>query len=100
MGESAKSADIEQDQRIEDWNKNRRGGKPLKHFATWETFVFKFKKECTVRDKSGNAIEAIRSLVQGTMTCDKYPTQFKSLVIRTGYNEVALIEENKRGLHH
>ena len=45
------------------------------------------------------AIDTIRLIEQGNMTCEEYATVFSTHFIRSGYNETSGLEEFKRGLN-
>jgi len=72
----------------------------IDHFADYQAFETAFIAYFAIRDTSGEAIEAIRLLVQGDHSADEYLTMFKSYADNSGYNEPALLEEWKRGINN
>jgi hypothetical protein len=73
---------------------------PLPHpFTTWQQFQDAFSAHFSLRDASEEAILNLRLLEQENKTCDEYLVMFKNYATSTGYNDVALLEEFKRGLN-
>jgi hypothetical protein len=73
---------------------------PLPHpFTTWQQFQDAFSTHFSLRNASEEAILNLRLLEQENKTCDEYLVLFRNYATSTGYNEVALLEEFKRGLN-
>lgn len=68
-------------------------------FITFEAFIEGFKQAFADPDPASTARLAIESLVQTSKTADEYIAQFKDLAVRTGYDQIALVERFKRGLN-
>ena len=67
-------------------------------YQTWKDFTTVLHAHFQLQDDSAEAIHKIRTLDMGSGTAEDYTTTFKTYQVRTGYNEVALIEEYRRGL--
>jgi len=67
-------------------------------YQTWKDFTTVLHAHFQLQDDSAEAIHKIRTLDMGSGTAEDYTTTFKMYQVRTGYNEVALIEEYRRGL--
>jgi hypothetical protein len=68
-------------------------------FTTWQQFQDAFSAHFSLRDAAEEAILNLQLLEQENKTCDEYLVMFKNYATATGYNDVALLEEFKRGLN-
>lgn len=68
-------------------------------YDDWKGFAKAFLAHFQVQNSRAEAILAIQTIEMGDRSCEAYNTEFRSYMTRSGYNEVALIEEYKRGLN-
>ena len=71
----------------------------LHPFTTWQAFQDSILSHFAIRNQSEEAILNLRLLEQENKTCDEYLVMFKTYAGLSGYNDVALLEEFKRGLN-
>lgn len=67
--------------------------------TTWEEFVVEFQKIFGDPDPANTARHKLTQLKQGSQTADQYVANFREWKDDTGYNDAALIEHFKKGLH-
>jgi hypothetical protein len=73
---------------------------PHQHpFDTWVKFQNALLAHFSLRDVSEESILSLRLLEQENKTCDEYLVMFKTYATTAGYNDIALLEEFKRGLN-
>ena len=72
---------------------------PPHFFTDYEMFIRNLNQQFGLLTSTAEAIESIRLLEQGNMTCEEYIVIFQSHYLRSGYNETAALEEFKRGLN-
>jgi len=65
----------------------------------WEIFMLRFRGQFSDPDPTNTAIHKLGLLKQGTMTCDEFNNEFRILMVDTGYNDPALIQQYKAGLN-
>jgi len=70
-----------------------------KTYLTWDAFTTVLHEHFQLQNDSAEAIYHIRTLEMGSGSAEDYTTTFKTYQVRSGYNEIALIEEYRRGLH-
>ena len=67
-------------------------------YADWNAFATALYEHFSLQNDEAEAIHAIRTMDMGTGSAEDYTTVFKTYQTRCGYNNVALIEEYRRGL--
>jgi hypothetical protein len=73
---------------------------PYPHpFTTWSQFQDALMSHFSLRDVAEEAILNLQLLEQENKSCDEYLVMFKNYAMTTGFNEIALLEEFKRGLN-
>ena len=72
---------------------------PGLRFANWKAFAKEMTQQFGLMSGKQEAIDTIRLIEQGNMTCEEYATVFSTHFIRSGYNETSGLEEFKRGLN-
>lgn len=73
---------------------------PIPHpFTTWSQFQDALFTHFSLRNLSEESILNLQLLEQENKTCDEYTIMFKNYAATTGFNDVALLEEFKRGLN-
>ena len=75
-------------------NFSRTGSTP-----SWEEFLIEFKSVFGDPDPASSARFKMDQLSQGSLTCDEYVAQFRTLKGDTGYNDAALVEKFEKGLN-
>ena len=70
-----------------------------KTYLTWDAFTTVLHEHFQLQNDSAEAIYHIRTLEMGSGSAEDYTTTFKTYQVRSGYNEIALIEEYRRGLN-
>ena len=73
--------------------------KTPKIYLSWTAFVAVLHKHFQLQNDSAQAVHQIRMMEMGNGSAEDYSTAFKTYQTRSGYNEVALVEEYRRGLH-
>ena len=68
-------------------------------FPTWGAFTQMLRDHFVLRGVMETSVENMRNLEIGSSTYKEYSVLFKGYASQSGYNEVALIEEYKRGLN-
>lgn len=68
-------------------------------YANWTAFCTVLHEHFQLQNDSAEAIHQIRTLEMGSGSAKDYSTMFKTYQVRSGYNEVALIEEYHCRLH-
>ena len=66
---------------------------------TMDELFEKMREEFGEFDKESRKADELRTLVQGSRTCNKYVQEFKRTARGSGYKGRALIDEFKRGLN-
>ncbi|KAF5332819.1 hypothetical protein D9611_005481 [Ephemerocybe angulata] len=69
------------------------------YFKNWKQFVVTFNSHFVIQNVSEAAIDKMRTLVQGSSTCEEYTILFQGYLTQSGYNEPAMLAEYKRGLN-
>jgi len=72
---------------------------PGLRFANWKAFAKEMTQQFGLMSGKQEAIDTIRLIEQGNMTCEEYATVFSTHFICSGYNETSGLEEFKRGLN-
>jgi Retrotransposon gag protein len=67
-------------------------------YEDWYSFKQAFTRQFGLFTSAEEAIEKITTIEMGTMTCEEFSRLFETYAIRSGYNEVAILREYKRGL--
>lgn len=67
--------------------------------TTWDEFVVEFQKTFGDPDPANTARHKLAQLKQGNQTADQYVASFREWKDDTGYNDAALVEQFKKGLH-
>ena len=67
-------------------------------YSDWNAFATALYEHFSLQNDEAEAIHAIRTIDMGTGSAEDYTTIFKTYQTRCGYNDVALIEEYRRGL--
>ena len=70
-----------------------------KIYLSWAAFVTVLHEHFQLQNDLAEAIHQIRTMEMGTGSVEDYSTAFKTYQLRSGYNEIALIEEYRCGLH-
>ena len=72
---------------------------PAKRFTIWKNFVAEFNQQFGLLNDQMEAVDGMRMLEQGNMTCEEYVTVFNTYYIRSGFSPIAGLCEFKRGLN-
>ena len=67
-------------------------------YPDWNAFATALYEHFSLQNDEAKAIHAIRTMEMGTGSAKDYTMVFKTYQTRCGYNEMALIEEYRRGL--
>jgi hypothetical protein len=67
--------------------------------SDWEIFTFKFLSFFEDPNPAATAIFKLKQLKQGSGSVKDYNSQFQILMVDTGFNDPALVDLYKRGIH-